>query len=63
MEEGLAKVPKLDLAQHKFVLTKETTSPTPNASVIQSTKEKILAGISLDSKPLLDFDYIIKLRF
>lgn len=50
MEEGLAKVPKLDLAQHKFVLTKESTSPSPNASVIKSIKEKLLAGISLDSK-------------
>ena len=49
MEEGLAKVPKLDLAQHKYVLTKEATSPNPNKAATQSVKEKLMAGIILDS--------------
>lgn len=49
MEEGLAKVPKLDLAQHKYVLTKEATSPNPNKAATQSVKEKLMAGIILDN--------------
>ena len=52
MEEGLPKVPKLDLAQYKYVLTREATTPNPNNAATQSVKEKLLAGIVLDSKLL-----------
>jgi len=36
MEEGLAKVPKLDLAQYKYALTQEVTHPNPNKAATQS---------------------------
>lgn len=49
MEEGLAKVPKLDLAQYKYVLTQEITHPNPNKAATQSVKEKLLAGIIADN--------------
>lgn len=49
MEEGLAKVPKLDLAQFKYVLTKEATTPNPNKAATESVKEKLHAGIVLDN--------------
>lgn len=49
MEEGLPKVPKLELAQLKFVLNKETTSAKPNQILAASIKEKLLEGIVLDS--------------
>jgi 26S proteasome regulatory subunit N7 len=49
MEEGLAKVPKLDLAQYKYVLIQEATNPNPNKAATQSVKEKLLAGIVADN--------------
>jgi len=49
MEEGLPKVPKLELAQLKFVLNKETTSAKPNQILAASIKEKLLEGIVLDN--------------
>lgn len=49
MEEGLAKVPKLDLAQYKYVLTQEITHPNPNKAATQSVKEKLQAGIIADN--------------
>ena len=50
MEEGLPKVPKLELAQLKFYLSKEMASSKPNKTTIASAKEKLLAGIVLDSR-------------
>jgi hypothetical protein len=50
MEEGLPKVPKLELAQLKFYISKEMVSAKPNKATIASAKEKLLAGIVLDSK-------------
>ncbi len=55
MEEGLAKVPKLDLAQYKYALTQEVTHPNPNKAATQSVKDKLLAGIVADSKLTLLF--------
>ena len=52
MEEGLAKVPKLELAQFKFVISKEISSTSPNRILIEQVKEKLLAGIKLDSEYL-----------
>lgn len=49
MEEGLAKVPKLDLAQYKYALTQEVTHPNPNKAATQSVKDKLLAGIVADN--------------
>lgn len=49
MEEGLAKVPKLELAQYKYVLSKEATSPNPNKAATESVKEKLMAGIIVDN--------------
>jgi len=49
MEEGLPKVPKLELAQLKFYLSKEMASSKPNKTTIASAKEKLLAGIVLDN--------------
>ena len=56
MEEGLPKVPKLELAQLKFVLSKEapvvgTPGKAPTqAKTASQNKDKLLAGIILDSK-------------
>lgn len=49
MEEGLPKVPKLELAQLKFYISKEMISSKPNKTTIASAKEKLLAGIVLDN--------------
>jgi len=49
MEEGLPKVPKLELAQFKFVLSKEAQAAKPNKSVLTSVKEKLLEGIVKDN--------------
>lgn len=50
MEEGLAKVPKMELAQYKYVLSREATSPNPNKANTESVKSKLMAGIIVDSK-------------
>ncbi len=50
MEEGLAKVPRLDLAQYKYVLIQETIHPNPNKAATESLKEKLMSGIVADSK-------------
>lgn len=54
MEEGLPKVPKLELAQLKFNLSKEAPAVGGTPSKVPSqaknlTKDKLLAGIILDS--------------
>ena len=56
MEEGLPKVPKLELAQLKFYISKEMISSKPNKTTIASAKEKLLAGIVLDSKITYDLN-------
>ena len=53
MEEGLPKVPKLELAQMKFVLTKESNQATKSlnrsASSLAAIKENLLSEIIKDS--------------
>ena len=49
MEEGLAKVPKLELAQYKYVLSREATSANPSKSGNESVREKLMAGIIVDN--------------
>ena len=57
MEEGLPKVPKLELAQFKFVLSKEKSNTTTYAqtvvvgtsSTLNTMKETLLAEIVKDS--------------
>ena len=50
MDEGLPKVPKLELAQLKFVLTNELKSKSSVSNANNLLKDKLLAGIVLDSK-------------
>jgi len=53
MEEGLPKVPKLELAQMKFVLTKESNQATKSlnrsASSLAAIKENLLSEIIKDN--------------
>lgn len=53
MEEGLPKVPKLELAQFKFALTQELSNKTKQSSktssVNQSIRDNLLAEIVKDS--------------
>jgi hypothetical protein len=53
MEEGLPKIPKLELAQMKFVLTKESNPATKSlnrsASSLTSIKDNLLSEIIKDS--------------
>lgn len=54
MEEGLPKIPKLELAQIKFTLLQETTASKNNtktslANNITQMREKLLAEIVKDS--------------
>ena len=50
MEEGLPKVPKLELAQIKFVLSKET--PAAKNKNSEKMKENLLSEIIKDSKSI-----------
>lgn len=59
MEEGLPKVPKLELAQFKFVLSKETAL-TKNSNS-EKIKENLLSEIVKDSKPY--FCFVFRLKF
>jgi hypothetical protein len=55
MEEGLPKVPKLELAQFKFVLSKEATLSKTNNKNSEKIKEDLLSEIIKDSKSISIF--------
>jgi hypothetical protein len=50
MDEGIPKVPKLELAQFKFFLSKESASTKSNKTLSIEIKQKLSEGIVLDSK-------------
>lgn len=49
MEEGLPKIPKLDLAQHKFLLMQDLSgkNPQPNRATIKETLLKEIVAESI----------------
>jgi hypothetical protein len=49
MYEGIPKVPKLELAQYKFFLSKESALTKSNKTLSAETKQKLSEGIVLDS--------------
>lgn len=49
MEEGLPKVPKLELAQFKFILSKESTLSKTNSKNSEKIKENLLNEIIKDN--------------
>jgi len=55
MEEGLPKVPKLELAQFKFILSKESTLSKTNSKNSEKIKENLLSEIIKDSKSIISF--------
>ncbi len=63
MEEGLPKIPKLELAQMKFVLSKESNPATKSlnrsSSSLTGIKDNLLSEIIKDS--MFIFFYFFKL--
>ena len=58
MEEGLLKVPKLELAQLKFLLIEEQKCSQKKLSVKSEYKEKLLQSIITASKGFFYKDYV-----